>query len=144
MGHKVNPISFRKRKNLDFIYFFNTAKKSIDLNLQDLSIKKYIRRVCLHQDFIILNHKVFRNFNNVFIFIKVYYWNNYRNKFLRAKSKKKHIILWRYYSLKKLKNLSEHLKINIKTFFKLKNVLIFIFNKKSTKIKKKKKFNNIW
>lgn len=73
MGHKVNPISFRKKKNLDFLYFFNSTKKSVDFNFQDLSIKKYIRRVCLHQDFMILKYKVLRNFNNIFIFIKVYH-----------------------------------------------------------------------
>jgi len=73
MGHKVNPISFRKRKNLDFLYFFNSVKKSIDLNFQDLLIKKYIGRVCLHQDFMVLKYKVFRNFNNIFIFMRLYH-----------------------------------------------------------------------
>ena len=130
MGHKVNAISFRIRKCWDSFYFLNNSLKLNNYLIQDLNIKKYIERVCLHQDKVVLSFKIFRDFNNVFIFLKLFYWKNYRNKFLRSKKKTR---LSSYYNLNKIMNLEQHLKTNIQSFFNISNALVFIIKNKSQK-----------
>lgn len=130
MGHKVNAISFRLRKYWDSLYFINNSKILKNNILQDLFIKKYIERICIHQDQILLSLKIFRNSNSIILFLKLFYWRNYRNKFLRSKKKTK---LLKYYTLKPLVSLENHLKQNIQNFFNIDNVLIYLVKTPSIK-----------
>jgi hypothetical protein len=132
MGHKVNAVSFRLRKNWDSLYYINNSISLQNSIIQDLFIKKYIERICFHQDRFLLKLKIFRSTSSIIIFIKTFYWKNLRNRYLRSKKKTK---LSKYYNLVNLPNLNEHLKLNIQNFFNINNVLIY-----TIKSKKKQKF----
>jgi hypothetical protein len=130
MGHKVNATSFRIKKNWDSSYFLNNSLKLKNYIFEDISIRKYIERICIHQDKIILNFKTFRDNKTLVVFLKVFYWKNYRNKFLRTKKKNKLAI---YYNLSKLSNLAKHIKFNLQKFLNNFDVLVYINQAKTQK-----------
>ena len=133
MGHKVNALSFRIRKNWDSFYFFKNKNILNNFIIQDIQLREYINQICFHQKKIAYNFKFFRSSDSLFIFLQIYSFLKYDlRKKIKKKNNKKLVLnknqkLEQYKKLPYIKNLNIHLSKNISNFFKIKKVFIFSF-----------------
>lgn len=121
--------------------------------IEDIYIRNYIDQVCLHQNKISYDYKIFRTSDHLYIFFKTYFYSksNFLNflKKKKFKKKKRYRLLSKKRNLRKkqtlclnnvhyvnrkkllyIKNLQNHLTKYITKFFKIKHVYIFNFKSK--------------